>query len=174
MIRREITYTNYNGDKVTKAFYFSLSKIEIIESFVNEKNQSITDVIQNLADAGDFYSLVRVLKKLILSSYGEKSDDGERFVKSPELTDAFEQSAAFSELYTDLLTDTKKMIEFTNGILPADIRSTSAQIAEAVKNAEKTTAERAENRRKAIVEMNSEGEVVSETPELALVEDKES
>ena len=174
MIRREITYTNYNGDKVTKAFYFSLSKLEIIESFVNEKNQSIMDVVQSLADAGDFYSLVRVLKQLILSAYGEKSDDGERFIKSPELTLAFEQSPAFSELYTDLLTDTKKMIDFTNGILPADIRSTSEQVAKAIKDAEKLTTERAENRRKAVVEINADGEVVSETPELTLVEDKES
>ena len=161
MIRREITYTNYNGQKVTKPFYFNMNKMELVETMVDENNQSFLDVVQSLADSGDFYSLIRVLKKIILAAYGEKSDDGERFVKSDEIRRGFEESPAFPELYISLLTDTKQMIDFVNGILPSDVQGTAEQIKAAIATAEKANEDYAAQRRSAFVEIDPDGNIVS-------------
>ena len=63
--------------------------------------------------------LIDLFKDLILRSYGEKSADGRRFIKSKELSTAFSQTEAYSELFMELVTDAEKAAEFVNGITPA-------------------------------------------------------
>ena len=77
----------------------------------------------------DMRQIIEVFKDLILRSYGEKSDDGKRFIKNKEITEAFTQTEAYSMLFMKLATDEKEASDFVNGILPAKFR-------EAVEHAE--------------------------------------
>ncbi|MDO4845861.1 MAG: hypothetical protein Q3977_04525, partial [Oscillospiraceae bacterium] len=65
--------------------------------------------------------IMETIKDLILRSYGEKSTDGKRFVKTAEMRDTFAQTEAYSDLFMELVTDAEKAAEFVNGIIPKDV-----------------------------------------------------
>ena len=58
---------------------------------------------------------------IIHVAYGEKSPDGRQFNKSDDISKAFEATAAYDQLFYEMLTDTDKAIEFIKGILPVDV-----------------------------------------------------
>jgi len=120
MLRKSITYTDYNGAERTENFYFNLTKAELMEMELSVSG-GFTDMIQRIIDAQDTPTIVKIFKELILKSYGEKSPDGKRFVKSAELADAFAQTEAYSNLFMELATDSKAASDFVNGIIPQDM-----------------------------------------------------
>ena len=120
MLKKTITYTDYNGDEVTEDFYFNLTKAELMT--LELKAGGLKETIERIAKERDTKKLVEMFEELIMVSYGEKSLDGKRFVKSKEMSEAFKQTEAYSELFMELLT-TDKAIEFVRGIVPADLKS---------------------------------------------------
>lgn len=120
MLKRAITYHNFDGEKVTKDYYFNIGKAELIEMELSEVD-GLKAAIQKIIKAGDMKSLVNEFKKIILASYGQKSEDGERFIKSPELSLQFSQTAAFDSLFMDLATNETAAAIFIKGVLPADM-----------------------------------------------------
>lgn len=126
MLKRKITYTDYNGNERTEDFYFNLSKAELTEMQLSESG-GLTEFIQRIIDTQDTKKIIELFKDLILKSYGEKSLDGKRFIKSKELSESFAQTEAYSDLFMELATDSKAASEFVNGIIPADL---AKQVAE--------------------------------------------
>jgi len=119
MIKWPITYTDYNGEQRTEDFYFNLNKAEVMELNLNA-NGVYGAVLQRIIDQRDGASMVREFKMLILKAYGEKTEDGRRFVKSEELAKKFEQTEAYSELFMTLCTSPEECTKFVNGIFPSD------------------------------------------------------
>lgn len=119
MLKKTITYTDYNGAKRTEDFYFNLSTAEIVE-MESSVEGGISEMIKRIVAANNTKELVKIFKDLILRAYGEKSLDGKRFVKSDELSTAFSQTEAYSILFMELATDDKAAEAFINGIIPAD------------------------------------------------------
>lgn len=120
MLKKEITYKDYNGTDRVETFHFNLTEAELTEmelSTVGGYGQMIQDII----DAKDSPTIIKIFKDLILKSYGKKSDDGKRFIKSEELANEFSQTVAYSQLFMELATDDKAATAFVNGILPADL-----------------------------------------------------
>lgn len=117
MIKWPITYTDYNGETQTEDFYFNLNKAEVMELNL-EANGAYGEYLQQIVDQRDGKKLAYEFKRLILKSYGEKSPDGRRFVKSEELSTAFEQTEAFSELYMQLAVENDAAQKFIEGVLP--------------------------------------------------------
>lgn len=121
MLKKEITYMDYNDTTRTESFYFNLSKAELAEMQLSA-NGGLETYIKNIIEAQDGASMVQIFKDLILKSYGEKSPDGKRFVKSKEISDGFSQTEAYSQLFMELITDDKAAADFINGIMPKDIQ----------------------------------------------------
>lgn len=117
MIKWPITYTDYNGETVTEDFYFNLNKAEVLEMDL-EANGAYAAYLQRIVDQRDGKLLAKEFRKLITNSYGVKSDDGRRFIKSDELRESFVQTEAFSELYVQLASDADAQQKFIEGILP--------------------------------------------------------
>lgn len=126
MLKKSITYKDFNDVEVTDVFYFNLSKSELIERELSA-TESLKDSIQRIIDSKMRSELMAEFKRLILSAYGEKSDDGKRFVKSEELREQFSQTAAYDELFVQLLTQDNAGIEFIQGIIPQDLESFAAK-----------------------------------------------
>ena len=120
MIKKTVTYTDYNGVERTENFYFNLSKAEVIEMEMGTEG-GMAESIQKIIDAKDAPAIIRVFKDLVLRAYGEKSDDGRRFMKSKEISEAFSQTEAYSQLFMELATDSDAAAKFINGIVPADL-----------------------------------------------------
>lgn len=136
MLKRNITYEDFNGKTITETFYFNLSKAELVEMEYNYKNGFAAE-IEAISKAEDNKSLIAIFKDLILRAYGEKSEDGKRFVKNDELREQFSQTAAYSELFMELATNDKAASDFISGIIPKDM---SEAVEEEIKK-NKTTAE---------------------------------
>lgn len=120
MLKKSITYTDYNGNERTEDFYFNLTKAEIMEMETSVKG-GLAEQINSIVQAQDTPSIIQVFKDLVLRAYGVKSPDGKGFRKSKELRDEFEWNPAYSVLFMELATDADAASEFVNGIVPADM-----------------------------------------------------
>ena len=117
MIKRTITYEDYNGVSRTEDFYFNLTKAEIAEMELSTTG-GMAEMIQRIISAQDSPSIIKIFKEILFKAYGIKSPDGRRFIKSPELSTEFSQTEAYSILFMELATDAEKAADFVNGIVP--------------------------------------------------------
>lgn len=124
MIAKTIKYKDFNGVEREDKFYFNLSKAEITEMELSVDG-GLGDRIKAIVEAKNTPEIIKIFKKLILESYGEKTADGKRFRKTDDngqrLATAFSETEAYSNLFMELATDDKAAAEFVNGIIPADI-----------------------------------------------------
>jgi hypothetical protein len=118
MLKKKITYVDFDGNERTEDFYFNLTKAEVAEMEMSAEGGLAKSLEKIVADK-DAKRIMETFKDLILRSYGEKSPDGKRFVKSQELRDSFAQTNAYSELFMELATKADMAAAFVNGILPS-------------------------------------------------------
>ena len=127
MLKKTIKYVDYNGVEREEDFYFDLSKAEITEMELSQDG-GMSNLIQKIVNTKDMPSLIKIFKQLILKSYGEKSADGRRFIKSEQLSTEFTQTPAYSELFMELATDEKAAANFINSIVPQEISEKSKEL----------------------------------------------
>lgn len=116
MLKKTITYEDYNGIERKEDFYFNLTEAEVMEMELSTKG-GLTEMINRIVAAQDAPAIVKIFKDLILKAYGVKSPDGKRFIKSQELRDEFESTRAYSILFMELATDEKAASDFVNGLV---------------------------------------------------------
>ena len=121
MFKKTIKYTDYKSVEHTKNLYFNISKAELTEMELSTTG-GYGEMLQGIVAAEEHTKLVPIIKDIIFKSYGEKSADGKRFMKSPELSTAFSQTEAYSELFMEIATDADASAAFVNGIIPTDVQ----------------------------------------------------
>lgn len=126
MLKRPITYEDFNGNTVTDVFYFNLSKPEIIE--LEAEHEGVQQLLENIIESKDNKQIVEWFKKIIMLSYGEKSADGKRFIKSDKLREEFAQTAAFQQLFMEMATDEGVAAEFIKGAFPKDMSGKAGEV----------------------------------------------
>ena len=132
MLKKTITYTDFNGNERTEDFYFNLTKAEVMEMEMSTTG-GMAEMIQRIVAAQDAPAIINIFKDLVLKAYGQKSPDGKRFVKNNELREEFAQTEAYSQLFMELATDADAAAKFVNGIMPADLVQQSSIPASALK-----------------------------------------
>ena len=121
MLKKTITYNDYNGVERTEDFYFNLSKAELMEMEMSISG-GLTEMIEKIVATKDAPAIIKIFKELVLKAYGEKSANGKRFEKkNGALAEAFSETEAYSQIFMELATDADKAAEFVNGIMPSDI-----------------------------------------------------
>ena len=123
MLKKTVTYTDYNDNTRTEDFYFNLTKAELTEMNLSTTG-GLEQMIRDIITAQDTPKIIAIFKELLLKSYGVKSADGRRFIKSKELSTEFSQTEAFPIIYMELLTDEGSAEKFMTGILPSDMQGT--------------------------------------------------
>ena len=131
MIKKTITYTDFNGNERTEDKYFNLTKAEITKMELSVKG-GLAEMIKRIVDAQDTPAIIELFEDLIKRSYGVKTPDGRGFVKRTEDLEEFMATEAYSQLFMELATDADAAAKFVNGIIPADMANQMA--AEAAKN----------------------------------------
>ena len=121
MFAKSVTYTDFNGNERTEKVYFNLTKSEIIKLQASVDG-GLSEAIEKIQKGGDPYKIVPLFDKILLTAYGEKSEDGSRFIKNPMLTEAFSQSAAYDAIFSELMLDKDAASEFFTKVIPADMR----------------------------------------------------
>ena len=81
MITKTITTTDYNGVEYTEEFRFNLNKAELMEWELSIPG-GLTGRIKAVTDSKNAPELIKLFRELIKKSYGVKSADGRRFIKS--------------------------------------------------------------------------------------------
>lgn len=131
MYKKTLTYTNLNGEQVTEKLYFNLSKRDALKIFGKYSNgtldkDSLQVYLDKLKDSKDVVKMISFIEDVILSAYGEKSEDGKYFMKDNVIRTRFENSVAYAELFEELFTNPNELNEFVKGIFPSFSNEASA------------------------------------------------
>lgn len=116
MIKETIKYVDYNGEEREEDFYFNLSRAEIIKLNYSHEG-GLEEMISKIIKEKDVSKIYKLFTDILFMAYGEKSLDGKRFIKSEELSNAFIQTEAYSELVMKLIQDADYSAKFINGII---------------------------------------------------------
>lgn len=118
MLKKTITYVDFNDEEQTETLYFNLTRREALEMQYRDKTRGLDEFIKEIVDTDDTNGILSLFKWFILQCYGEKSEDGKRFIKSKQLSEAFSQTAAFEELYWEIAQSAESAAAFIKGVLP--------------------------------------------------------
>lgn len=119
MIKKTLTYTNFNGAEVTEDFYFHISKAELLEMEISA-NGTLQQQLQAIVASNDGARILPKFKEIIRMSFGHKTPDG-AFIKRPEFVEQFEGSGAYETLFLSFMQNAGEFAEFVNGLVPADL-----------------------------------------------------
>lgn len=120
MLTKKITYEDFDGNKITESFQFHLTKSELMKMELSESG-GMYSTLEKMVNENNTPKLVEYFDMFIKKSYGKKSEDGKRFIKSKELTDEFTQSLAYDELVVELLSNPDEAVAFFQGIIPKEL-----------------------------------------------------
>lgn len=120
MLKKTLVFKDLDGNEVTRDFYFHLSKAELIELEINHDG-NFSSRLQRIGESNNGRLIMSEFKDLIRMSYGERSEDNLRFIKSRDLSEAFLQTNAYEVLFMELITDPDAGAKFINGLMPADL-----------------------------------------------------
>lgn len=117
MLKKTITYTDYDGLERTEEFRFNLTKAELVDMELTTAG-TFSETMKRIIAEKDIIRIAKLFKELLLKSYGVKSDDGKRFIKSQELSEAFSQTEAYTDLYIELLSNPEEAAKFFAEVAP--------------------------------------------------------
>lgn len=133
MLKKTITFTNLDGESITRDYYFNLNKAELMQMQMSSKG-GLDKKLAKINSEQDVNGLLDFIKEIILLSYGEKDEDGIKFIKKRngiKLAEEFEQTEAFSQLYMELISGDNAVENFNafiNGIIPSDIQAQAREV----------------------------------------------
>lgn len=120
MLKKTIKFEDYDGNEREEDFFFNLTQAELTTMQMSEVG-GLEKKLENIIKAQDAPRIMEMFRDIIRRSYGVKSPDGRRFVKSAEISDEFEQTEAYSILFMELCTDADAASTFVQGILPKNL-----------------------------------------------------
>ena len=124
MIKMNVSAETFDGDMVTETLWFHMNKVDLVELQQSEPG-GFTDTLQAFMSRkpedwtmADKFKLFDFFRTMVDKAYGERSSDGKRFRKSPEILANFKDSIFYDEFVLSLLEDEEKSIKFFNGVMP--------------------------------------------------------
>lgn len=120
MLKKTLTYEDFDGNQRTEDFYFNLTKAEIMEMELSATG-GLEATINKIISAQEGKEIMDLFKSIVIKAYGEKSLDGKTFDKSEEAKNRFINSQAYSDIFMELATNADEATKFFNGIIPKDL-----------------------------------------------------
>jgi hypothetical protein len=117
LLKKTLTYENFNEEEVKEDFFFHLSQAELVELELNHTG-GMSAALQRIIDAEDGAGIVEEIKTIITMAYGVRSLDGKKFIKNEELIKDFRSTGAYDALFMELVMDSDKALQFVRGIMP--------------------------------------------------------
>lgn len=132
MFKKTVDYKDFNGVAQTGTYWFHLSEAEVttIEyEAVTSQTLGLVDMIEKIVADMKGKEMIAIIANLVEKSYGIRSTDGARFIKSPELFAEFKSTGAYAKIFFELQTNADLLVEWFSGLLPENL----AEIAEEAK-----------------------------------------
>lgn len=129
MFKETIKYTDFNGDEREEDFYFNLTRAEFMRLDTRYQD-GLQGMIEKIIKSKVRKDIWDMFELLIGASYGIKSEDGRRFMKSDEITKSFTETEAYSELIDLFSRDADAASRFVNNL----VSGIDSKVSEARKN----------------------------------------
>ena len=131
MLKKTITYTDFNGVERTEDFYFNLTKTELMNWHLTTAG-GMYELLMQIINSKDQVEMIKYFQEVIKKAYGEKSADGKRLIKHDEngkpLVNNFMETNAYDQLYMELVMNDKAAAEFINGLMPQDLATKASEM----------------------------------------------
>lgn len=129
MLKKTISFEDFDGNPVTEDWYFNLTKAELAEMVLTHEGGDLRTYLQEIVKAENAVEVLSTFRKIISMAVGQRSEDGRRFIKKPEITADFMESNAYSELFMELMQDNgASLAEFLKAIIPSDLAETVDEV----------------------------------------------
>lgn len=116
MIKKLVTYKDFNDMERTDELHFHMTQPELIKLSVS-KEGGFERYLNKIIQTNNMKEIVDTLDEVIKLSYGEKTADG-RFEKSPEILNKFVSSEAYNIVFMEIAQNSETAAEFINGVIP--------------------------------------------------------
>ncbi len=123
MIKKSITFTDFDGNVKTEEHWFHIPAHKIVLLEYSRKG-GLTSIIPDLikaAEDGDAKELLDIFTEIIRTSYGIRTDDA-HFEQPEEEVRKFLASQAWDALWMELATNVNSVTNFLIGIMPEEVR----------------------------------------------------
>jgi hypothetical protein len=137
MFKDTITYVDFNGEETTEDFFFHLSASDIARIELSHSGRGKAGMVEELnriIKKQNGAEIVAAFETFVLDSYGVKSDDGRRFIKTAAVYEEFRFSNAYDVFFIKLVTDAEFGAKFINGLLPEDLQAKAKVLMEQQQN----------------------------------------
>lgn len=121
MLKKTITYKDYNGAERTDTLYFHLNKFEWLELETYTKGGLVNN-LQYALESSNTKKVIDILKKIILRAYGEKNQETGEFEKDDDRAIRFSKTEAFSNLFYELAGSEEESKAFFMMLIPPEAR----------------------------------------------------
>lgn len=120
----DVTYEDFNGDTQTEKHYFRYSQQELTRiSAGGEYTGTPEELLEKIKEAQGKLMILDLVEKFILGAWGERSEDGKHFIKTPEKTEMFKCSLAWEQLFSDISENPDLALTFVRGVMPAKVQA---------------------------------------------------
>ena len=130
MLKKEITFENYDGTEKKETYYFHINEVELLE-LDTDTQAGFVATVEKIGKEQDRKALFELFKRIILMSIGERSPDGNQFVKNDEIRQRFMHTPAYSALFVEILSDANKASAFINGVIPKALQEEAKRLMQA-------------------------------------------
>jgi hypothetical protein len=120
VLKKTITYKDFNDVEQSDEFHFHLSAEKLLELEATLPG-GFEAHVENILKSQDGAQILELFKRLIRYSIGHVSEDGKRFVQNDAITNDFVQTNAYTALFLELGSDADTAAAFFNGIVPQDL-----------------------------------------------------
>ena len=136
MVKKHISYEDYDGNKVEKDLWFHLNKSDLAKMSLGFDN-GLIDGLTELQQKGDKKAVAEFIDNLLVNAYGVRKPGSDVFLKTPEIKEDFQYSLAHDEILMMLLGgEDDEIINFIVGIMPGMSAEDRADVIEKVKRAQ--------------------------------------
>ncbi|QEQ94356.1 hypothetical protein HWC66_gp53 [Gordonia phage Chikenjars] len=135
MLKQSVSYTDFDENDTTETLYFNLTKTELadnldLEDELKEIQKDFTGQGNRTLEKHEIRRVLELVKTFMRLSYGVRSSDGKRFIKTDQIWEEFTQTAAYDAFLFSLFQEPEKAFAFMIGILPKDARDAALKAAE--------------------------------------------
>ena len=124
MIKKTITFEDYNGEDRTKDFYFHMNQVEF-SKLNGEVPGGIEKRMQKIIEDRDEDALLRIIDLIVSRSYGE-FDEADEFTKVSKtgrpLYEKFVNTDAYDQLIIELIQNEDNIVTFLKSIMPKKVQ----------------------------------------------------
>ena len=120
MLKKIVKFEDFNGEQQEAEVHFNLTKTELANYYAQFEggfDQHFKDAVRR----GDIQTVSELMFNFIHLSYGQKSPDGLRFIKTEEDLQLFQQTAVYDQICTEVMSDVDSFLDFVYAIVPKKV-----------------------------------------------------